>query len=93
MKLSTDQQQAIRNAVQASEEYLRKIQIANDKRLLKTLKEKGMIINEIENKQPFVAATKVVYDQFSDVFPPALIKRIRETKTKKYSYTYCTELA
>jgi len=33
-----------------------------------------------------VEATKGVYDQLADTFPPELIKRIRETKSMPYPY-------
>ncbi|HHY48006.1 MAG TPA: TRAP transporter substrate-binding protein [Firmicutes bacterium] len=85
--LTPEQQNAIRKAVRAAEEYERKLSIEMDKELVRKLKEKGMIINEIKDKEPFIEATKSVYDQFSNVFPPELIKRIRETKSKHYPYT------
>jgi hypothetical protein len=39
----------------------------------------GMEANEIEDRVPFVEGTKAMYDQFANVFPPELMKRIRET--------------
>ncbi len=86
-KLSGEQQEAVRTAVQRAMAYERKLSIQADQRLLFRLLEEGMIVNQVTDKQPFIEATKTVYDQFSDQFPPALVKRIQETESKDYPYT------
>ena len=86
-KLTADQQAAIRKAVKIAAEYSRELSVKKDNELANKLKEGGMMVNEIENKGPFIKATQVVYDDLSDRFPPELVKRIRETKVVKYPYT------
>ena len=84
--LTTEQQEAISKAVKASEEYERKLSIANDNSLISALLDEGMIINKITDQAPFIEATNSVYKEFSDVYPPELIKRIRETTIIDYPY-------
>ncbi len=87
-KLTVEQQAAIREAVQRATEYVRKLSIANDNYLVGKLTELGVTVNTIEDKEPFVTATESVYNQFSELFPPELIERIRNTPTKYYPYNH-----
>ena len=57
-----------------------------DKELVGKLQAGGMVVNEIKDKAPFVEGTKSVYDQFANIFPPELVKRIRDTPSKTYPY-------
>lgn len=85
-KLPPDIQAGVREAVAEAAVHVRKESIQADKDLVAKLKAAGMVVNEIKNRDPFVEATKGVYDQFADIFPPDLVKRIRETKSNTYPY-------
>lgn len=84
--LPADIQTGIREAVLEGAVHIRKESIKADKELVEKLKANGMLVNEIKDKGPFVEATKSVYDQFANIFPPELIKRIRDTQSRKYDY-------
>jgi len=85
-KLPPDIQAGIREAVAEAAVHVRKESIKADKELVAKLQTSGMVVNEIKDKAPFVEATKNVYEQFADIFPPELVKRIRETKSNQYPY-------
>jgi tripartite ATP-independent transporter DctP family solute receptor len=85
-KLPPDIQQGVREAVQEAAVHVRKESIKADKELVAKLQQSGMAVNDIKNREPFVEATKVVYEQFADIFPPELVKRIRDTKSNTYPY-------
>lgn len=85
-KLPADIQAGVREAVAEAAVHVRKESIKADKELVAKLKASGMVVNEIKNKEPFVEATKGVYEQFSTIFPPELVKRIREVKSNNYPY-------
>jgi hypothetical protein len=78
-KLPADLQAGIREAVAEAMVLVRTESIKFDKELVVKLQSGGMVVNEIKDKTPFVEGTKAVYDQFATVFPPELVKRIRET--------------
>jgi tripartite ATP-independent transporter DctP family solute receptor len=84
-KLTPEQQAAVRTAVARATEFQRKASIASDKELIDTLG-KSMQVNDIKDRQPFIDATKTVYEQFAEKYPPELIKRIREAPVKDYPY-------
>jgi TRAP-type transport system periplasmic protein len=84
--MPADIQTGIREAVIEGAVHIRKESIKADKELVDKLKASGMLVNEIKDKGPFVEATKSVYDQFADIFPPELVKRIRDTQSKRYDY-------
>lgn len=79
-------QDGIREAVAEGAVHIRKESIQADKELTDKLKAAGMTVNAITNKGQFVEATKGVYDSFASVFPPELVKRIREAPVQKYPY-------
>ncbi len=85
-KLPGDIQAGIREAVAEAAVHVRKESIKADGELVGKLKAAGMVVNEVKDREPFVEATKSVYDQFADIFPPELVKRIRETKSNHYPY-------
>jgi len=85
-KLPADIRVGIREAVAEAAVHIRKESIKADKELVAKLQTAGMVVNEIKNREPFVEATKGVYDQFADIFPPEMVKRIRETKSNPYPY-------
>ena len=85
-KLPADIQAGIREAVAEAAVLVRKESIKADRELVAKLQAGGMVVNEIKNKEPFVEATKSVYEQFADVFPPEMVKRIREAKSNTYPY-------
>jgi TRAP-type transport system periplasmic protein len=85
-KLPADIQQGVREAVAEAAVHVRKESIKADQELVAKLKAGGMVVNEIKSREPFVDATKIVYDQFADIFPPELVKRIRDTKSNMYPY-------
>jgi len=84
--LSADMKAGFQEAVQEGAVHIRKESIQADKDLVAKLKAAGMTVNEIKDKGPFVEATKGVYDQFASIFPPELVKRIRDTQSKMYDY-------
>jgi len=43
------------------------------------LKAKGMQVNTVD-KEAFRKATEGIYKELADVFPPDLVRRIRETR-------------
>jgi TRAP-type transport system periplasmic protein len=85
-KLPADIQAGIREAVIEASTLVRTESIKADKELVEKFKAYGMVVNEIKDRAPFVEATKSVYEQFANVFPPELVKRIRETKSTTYPY-------
>ncbi|HSB69010.1 MAG TPA: TRAP transporter substrate-binding protein [Candidatus Methylomirabilis sp.] len=85
-KLPADLQAGIREAVAEAMVLVRTESIKFDKELVGKLQSGGMVVNEIKDKTPFVEGTKAVYDQFATVFPPELVRRIRETPSKSYPY-------
>jgi tripartite ATP-independent transporter DctP family solute receptor len=85
-RLPADIKAGIHEAVKEGAVHIRKESIKADKELVEKLKAAGMTVNEIKNREPFVEATKSVYDQFANIFPPELVKRIREAQSQKYDY-------
>jgi tripartite ATP-independent transporter DctP family solute receptor len=85
-KLPADIQAGVREAVQEAAVLVRTESIKFDKELVGKLQAGGMVVNDIKDKAPFVEGTKSVYDQFASVFPPELVKRIRDTQSKPYPY-------
>jgi len=85
-RLPPDIQQGVREAVAEAAVVIRKESIKADKERVAKLQAAGMLVNSLKDRGAFVEATKVVYDQFADTFPPDLIKRIRETKSTAYPY-------
>ena len=85
-KLPADLQAGIREAVAEAMVLVRTESIKFDKELVVKLQSGGMVVNEIKDKTPFVEGTRSVYEQFSNVFPPELVKRIRDTASKSYPY-------
>jgi len=85
-QLPADIQAGMREAVAEGAVHIRKESIKADKELVAKLQAAGMVVNEIKDREPFVEATKSVYDQFADIFPPDLVKRIRDTKSNTYPY-------
>ncbi len=85
-KLPADIQAGVREAVAEAAVHVRKESIKADKELVAKLKGAGMQVNEIKDQMPFIEGTKSVYEQFADIFPPELVKRMRETKSNTYPY-------
>lgn len=85
-KLPAEIQTGVREAVSEAMVLVRTESIKGDKELVEKLRTGGMVVNEIKDKAPFVEATKSVYEQFANVFPPELVKRIRETPSNTYPY-------
>lgn len=70
---------AIEKAGQLATAYTRPWVREDNQRSLEFLKSKGMQVNTVD-REPFRKATEVVYREMSDVYPPDLVQRIRETK-------------
>jgi len=85
-KLPADIQAGVREAVAEAMVLVRTESINFDKELVGKLKAGGMVVNDIKEKAPFVEGTAGVYDQFANIFPPELVKRIRDTQSKVYPY-------
>ncbi len=85
-KLPADIQAGVREAVAEAMVLVRTESIKFDKELVSKLQAGGMVVNEIKDKAPFVEGTKAVYEQFANIFPPELVKRIRDTQSKSYPY-------
>jgi tripartite ATP-independent transporter DctP family solute receptor len=85
-RMPPDIQQGVREAVAEAAVVIRKESIKADKELVVKLQAAGMLVNTPKDRGAFVEATKGVYDQLADTFPPELIKRIRETKSMPYPY-------
>lgn len=85
-KLPADIQAGVREAVAEATVLVRTESIKADKEMVEKLRAGGMVVNEIKDKAPFIEATKTVYEQFANVFPPELVKRIRETQSNTYPY-------
>ena len=85
-KLPADIQVGVREAVAEAMVLVRTESINFDKELVGKLKAGGMVVNDLKDKAPFVEGTKGVYDQFANIFPPELVKRIRDTQSKAYPY-------
>jgi tripartite ATP-independent transporter DctP family solute receptor len=85
-KLPADIQTGVREAVAEAAVHVRKESIKADKDLVAKLRGSGMEVNDIKDKAPFVDATKSVYEQFANIFPPEVVKSIRETKSNNYPY-------
>ena len=69
-KLPADIQAGVREAVAEAAVHIRKESIKADKELVAKLRGSGMEVNDIKDKTPFVDATKIVYEQFANIFPP-----------------------
>jgi tripartite ATP-independent transporter DctP family solute receptor len=70
---------AIEKAGQMATEYTRAWTREDNQKSLDFLKDKGMLVNTVD-QEPFRKATEVVYTELSSVFPPDLVRRIRETR-------------
>ena len=70
---------AIQKAGQSATAYTRPWVREDNQKSLEYLKSRGMIVNTVD-REPFRTATEVVYKEMSDVYPPDLVRRIRETR-------------
>jgi len=70
---------AIEKAGQLATEYTRPWVREDNQKSLDFLKSKGVLVNTVD-QELFRKATEVVYKEMADVFPPDLVRRIRETR-------------
>ncbi len=70
---------AIEKAGQLATEYTRPWVREDNQRSMDFLKSKGILVNTVD-KEAFRKATEVVYKEMADVYPPDLVRRIRETR-------------
>ena len=78
--LSSEDQKIIQEAFKATEKYERDIQIENYDKNLQYLKDQGMQVIEDVDIPAFIEATKDVPQAVSDLVPPELVEKIRNTK-------------
>ncbi len=85
-KLPPDIQAGVREAVAEAAVHVRKESIKADGELVAKLKAAGMVVNDVKDREAFVEGTKSVYEEFANIFPPDLVKRIRDAKSNIYPY-------
>ncbi|MBE3093092.1 MAG: DctP family TRAP transporter solute-binding subunit [Chloroflexi bacterium] len=78
--LPEDLQEIIVTGAKKAIDFQRELADKQDEEMLKLLKEKGMVINELtsEQKQGFIDASIVVYDQFKDIIGENLIEMAKK---------------
>jgi len=74
-----DLRAAIEKAGQLATTYTRPWVREDNQKSLDFLKAKGMLVNTVD-KEAFRKATEVVYTELADIYPPELVRRIRETR-------------
>jgi tripartite ATP-independent transporter DctP family solute receptor len=74
-----DVRAAIEKAGQLATDYTRPWVREDNQKSLDFLKSKGVVVNTVD-QEAFRNATEVVYKELADVFPPDLVRRIRETR-------------
>lgn len=80
MKLSPEDQKAMREAAKASVTKMRELWVASEKEAMAAVKAGGAQIAEVD-KKPFIDAMAPVYDKFvTDAKLKDLVKRIRDVK-------------
>lgn len=72
-KLSTTQQEIVKNALQLSIEYERRLAGEELAGMLEGCKEKGMAVNEVD-KEPFIRAVAPVYEKYQSQFGDIITK-------------------
>lgn len=77
--LPEEYQKVILSAADEARDYERKMHEELDIKSIEVLKEKGMIITEVD-KKPFIDAVQVVYDKYSEQIGQELIDSIINTK-------------
>ena len=84
-KLNAQQQQWIRESFAVMQKFERDTIRANEEMIKKKIIESGGEIIELspEERQRWVEATKVVFDEFSASVPPAVVQEIKDTVAKK----------
>jgi TRAP-type transport system periplasmic protein len=70
---------AIEKAGQLATAYTRPWVREDNQKSMDFLKAKGMIVNTVD-QEAFRKATDVVYKEMADVYPPDLVRRIRDTR-------------
>jgi TRAP-type C4-dicarboxylate transport system substrate-binding protein len=70
---------AVEKAGQLATEYTRPWVREDNQKSMEFLKAKGILVNTVD-KDAFQKATEVVYKEMADVYPPDLVRRIRETR-------------
>ncbi len=70
---------AVEKAGQLATEYTRPWVREDNQKSMEFLKAKGILVNTVD-KDAFQKATEVVYREMADVYPPDLVRRIRETR-------------
>jgi tripartite ATP-independent transporter DctP family solute receptor len=78
--LNEEQKQILQKSVDESKQFQRKTVADKETDDLAFLKSKGMIVTEKPDVEAFRKATTTVYEAMADVVPPALVKKIKDTK-------------
>jgi len=74
-----DLRAAIERAGRLATEYTRPWVREDNQKSMEFLKSKGIVVNAVD-KEAFRKATEVVYTDMADVYPPDLVRRIRDTR-------------
>lgn len=78
--LTEEQKQILQKSVDESKHFQRKTVADKEGDDLAFLKSKGMIVTEKPDLEAFRKATVPVYEAMANVVPPALVKKIQESK-------------
>lgn len=78
--LTEEQKAILKKSVDESREFQRKTVTDKEADDLNFLKSKGMIVTEKPDLEAFRKSTTTVYEAMADVVPPALVKKITDTK-------------
>lgn len=78
--LTEEQKSILQKSLDESKQFQRKTVADKETDDLAFLKSKGMIVTEKPDVEAFRKATTTVYEAMADVVPPALVKKIKDTK-------------
>ncbi len=78
--LTNEQKSILQKSVDESKQFQRKTVTDKEMDDLAFLKSKGMMVTETPNREAFQKATASVFEAMASVVPPALVKKVRDTK-------------